>query len=116
MLCGVASYAGTAEEEIAVAFEELRSAVLAGDPEGVFVRLAPGHPLRVDYPTEDALASAMWIHPMPQVERVTVEGLEVVGVTRRADENDVYVVAIKTPDGEDFTLYAKKTDFGWAFR
>jgi hypothetical protein len=115
-LYAVASLAGTAEEEITRAFEELRSAVLASDPEGVFSRLAPEHPLRVEYPTEDALAAAMWIHPMPRAERATVEGLEVVGVVRSADEKDVYVVAVRTPDGEEFSLYAEKADDRWVFR
>lgn|GEM_PF-1775175 len=112
----VASFAGTAEEEIIREFEELRSAVLAGDPEGVFSRLAPEHPLRVEYPTEDALAAAMWIHPMPRAERATVEGLEVAGVVRSTDEEDVYIVTVRTPDGEEFSLYAEKADNGWVFR
>ena len=116
VLYAVTSFAGTAEEEITAAFEGLRSAVLASDAEGVFLRLAADHPLRIEYPTEDALAAAMWIHPMPRSERATVEGLEVVGVTHSPDDNDVYVVAIKTADGDDFVLYAEKTDYGWVFR
>ena len=105
-LYAVASLAGTAEEEITAAFEKLRSAVLASDAEEVFTSLAPEHPLRVEYPTEDALAAAMWIHPMPRAERTTVEGLEVVGVVGSTDEKDVYVVTVRTPDGEDFFFYA----------
>jgi hypothetical protein len=115
-LYAVASFAGTAEEEISGAFEELRSAVLAGDPEGVFSYLAPEHPLRVEYPTEDALAAAMWIHPMPRAERAAVEGLVVAGVVHSPDEEDVYIVTVMTPDGEEFSLYAEKTDDGWVFR
>lgn len=112
----VASYAGTVDEEISAAFEELRLAVLEGDTEGVFERLAPEHPLRVEYPTEDALTAAMWIHPIPQAERVIVEGLEVVGITRSTDEKSVYIVMVKTPDGENFVLYAEKSDGRWVFR
>lgn len=115
-LYAVASLAGTAEEEITEAFEELRSAVLASDPEGVFSRLVPEHPLRVEYPTEDALAAAMWIHPMPRAERATVEGLEVAGVVRSTDEEDVYIVTVRTPDGEEFSIYAEKADDRWVFR
>jgi hypothetical protein len=115
-LYAVASLAGTAEEEINGAFEELRSAVLAGDAEGVFSRLAPEHPLRVEYPTEDALAAAMWIHPMPRAEQAAGEGLEVTGVVRSPDEEDIYIVTVRTPDGEEFSLYAEKTDDGWVFR
>jgi hypothetical protein len=115
-LYAVASLAGPAEEEITAAFEELRSAVLASDAERVFTSLAPEHPLRVEYPTEDALAAAMWIHPMPRAERAAVEGLEVVGVVVSTDEKGVYVVAVGTRDGEDFFLYAEKADGRWVFR
>lgn len=112
----VTVFARPAEDEITAAFEELRLAVLANDVETIYARLSPEHPLRVEYATEDALVAAMWIHPIPTAERETVEGLEIADIVRNDEEEGVYVVTIRTLDGEDFVLYAEETGGRWVFR
>jgi hypothetical protein len=112
----VTVFAGPAEDEIAAAFEDLRLAVLENDAETIYARLSPEHPLRVDYPTEDALAAAMWVYPITAAEREAVEGLEIAYIVRSDEEKDVYVVTIRTIDGEDFVLYAEEAGGRWVFR
>jgi hypothetical protein len=104
------------DEEITAAFEELRRAVLENDAEAMLARLSPDHPLRVEYATEDELAKAMWIHPVPRAERETIIRLEVVDISRDPDDKTTYVIKIRTPDGKDFVLYAEKYNGRWVFR
>lgn len=112
----VTVFAGTAEDEITAAFEELRLAILENDAGTIYARLSLEHPLRVNYPTEDALAASMWIHPIPAAEREVIEGLEIKDIVRSDEEKDVYIVTIRTLDGEDFVLYAEETGGRWVFR
>jgi hypothetical protein len=112
----VAVFAGPPENEITAAFEELRLAILENDAETVCARLSPENPLRADYPAGDALAAAMWIHPIPAAERDAVKGLAIADIVRSDEEKGVYVVTIRTLNGEDFVLYAEKTGDFWAFR